>query len=191
MPTKIFCDNVENFCATNLIKFKFIPGYSPEFGGLWEAGVKSVKSHFKRVVGDLCLTFEELYTVVTQIEAVLNSRPLLPMSQDVSDMAYLTPGHFLIGAPITSFPETDLTNVNINRLKFWNVCTKISQDFWKAWSKDYLCQLQNRPKWKYPHDNLKVGDLVIVKYDHMTPLQWPMARIVKTIPGKDKEGKGS
>lgn len=211
MPTKMFCDNgktfvgarnllkdlyesynkkyhkelVEEFCSLNSILFKFIPSYSPEFGGLWEAGVKSVKGHFKKVVGELSLTFEELYTVITQIEAVLNSRPLMPMSSDISDLTYLTPGHFLIGSPLTSLPEIDLVDTPIHRLKFWNVCTKLKQDFWKAWSKDYLSQLHSRPKWKYSNVNIKEGDLVIVKHDNMPPLQWPMARVVKIFPGPD------
>lgn len=114
-------------------------------------------------MGCACLTFEELYTITNQIEAILNSRPLLPMSSDISDLTYLTPGHFLIGAPLTSIPEPNLSDININRLKFWQICTKIKQEFWKLWSNDYLTQLQNRSKWKYNYDNLKEGDLVIVK----------------------------
>lgn len=178
-------DDVIEFCTTNCIKFKFIPSYSPEFGGLWEAGVKSLKHHLKRVVGSLCLTFEGLNTVITEIEAILNSRPLLPMSSDISDTNYLTPGHFLIGTAMTSYPEVDLSTDNINRLKFWNILTKLKQDFWKSWSKDYLTQLQSRPKWKDLHSNIKEGDLVIVRSDDTAPLQWPMARVVKIFNGPD------
>ncbi|XP_059055449.1 uncharacterized protein LOC131849394 [Achroia grisella] len=211
LPTHIYCDNaktfkgasnqlkdlyelfskkahkndIENFCSKSHITFKFIPSYSPEFGGLWEAGVKSVKSHLKRIVGNLSLTFEGLYTVITEIEAVLNSRPLLPMSSDISDCKYLTPGHFLIGTAMTSLPEIDYSYKDISKLKFWQILSKLKQDFWKAWSRDYLTQLQSRPKWLHPHNNLKVGDLVIVKNDNLSPLNWPMARIVKIFPGPD------
>lgn len=209
MPTNIFCDNaktfkgasnemkklyelqssknhrdnVNGFCSQHYIKFRFIPSYSPEFGGLWEAGVKSVKHHLKRVVGNQCLTYEELNTVIVQIEGILNSRPLL--SANSNDCSYLTPAHFLIGTALASYPEVDLTNVSVNRLKFWNLCTKLKQDFWKLWSNDYLTQLQSRPKWKYPQPNLKEGDLVIVKDLNTTPLNYNMARIVKTYPGRD------
>lgn len=211
MPEKIFCDNaktfkgaanelnklyklfiskthkdsVNNYCTPNFIKFKFIPSYSPEFGGLWEAGVKSFKHHFKRIVGTLVLTFEGLYTAITEIEAVLNSRPLLPMSTDISDFKYLTPGHFLIGTSMMSYPEADLSNYSINNLRFWNVLCKIKQDFWKVWSGDYLTQLQSRPKWHHINPNLKEGDLVILRSDNTAPMTWPMARIVKTTPGPD------
>lgn len=180
-------DSINTFCSNKLIKFKYIPGYSPEFGGLWEAGVKAVKYHLKRILGKVVLTYEELYTVITQIEAILNSRPLLPFSSDISDFTYLTPGHLLIGAPLCSYPETDVTNVNINRLKFWEMCVKLKQDFWKVWSKDYLTQLQNRPKWKYDNVNLKEGDLVIVRMKDVAPMDWPMGRIIKTFPGADNK----
>lgn len=183
--SKCHVENVENFCSTKLIRFKYIPSYSPEFGGLWEAGVKSAKHHIRRVIGNVSLTFEEFNTVLTQIESILNSRPLLPLSSDVSDLNYLTPGHFLVGTALTSYPELDVTYKNINRMKFWQLCTKLKQDFWKLWSRDYLTSLQNRPKWKYCSDNLKEGDLVIVKQKDISPLNWPMGRIVKTIPGPD------
>ena len=80
-------------------KWTFIPPYSPHFGGLWEAAVKSAKYHLRRVVGDHTLTFEELTTLMCQIEACLNSRPLTALSDDPSDLSSLTPGHFLVGEP--------------------------------------------------------------------------------------------
>lgn len=124
-PSNVFCDNgstfkganneikkfyedskkVDNFCINEKIKFNFIPSYSPVFGGLWEAGVKSIKFHLKRVVGSTELTYEQLNTVIVQVEGIVNSRPLGAMSSDVSNLDYLTPGHFLTGTVITSFPE--------------------------------------------------------------------------------------
>ena len=77
--------------------WKFNPPGSPHFGGLWEACVKSVKFHLKRVIGEAILTFEELSTMLTQIEAILNSRPLIPLNDDPDDKLVLTPAHFLIG----------------------------------------------------------------------------------------------
>ena len=72
-------DGIVNFCTQQRVKWSFIPEHSPHFGGIWEAAVKSTKTHLKRIVGSVKLTYEELSTVLTQIEAVLNSRPLVPM----------------------------------------------------------------------------------------------------------------
>ncbi|XP_062704276.1 uncharacterized protein LOC134286644 [Aedes albopictus] len=85
------------FCATKGITWHFIPPRSPHFGGIWEAGVKSLKYHMKRIIGETRLTTEEMNTFLAQTEAILNSRPLSAMSEDPSDMGILTPSHFLIG----------------------------------------------------------------------------------------------
>ena len=64
---------ISQFCAINKTEWRFIPERSPHFGGLWEAAVKSAKSHLRKVVGTTKLTFEELTTILTQVEACLNS----------------------------------------------------------------------------------------------------------------------
>ncbi|XP_018374065.1 PREDICTED: uncharacterized protein LOC108768206 [Trachymyrmex cornetzi] len=77
------------------INWSFILAYSPHFGGIWEAGIKSTKYYLKRVMGDASLTFEELYSLLVQIESILNSRPLSPLSSHPDDLLPLTPAHFL------------------------------------------------------------------------------------------------
>lgn len=178
-------NNVTNYCTTKGIEFNFIPCYSPTFGGIWESSVKSFKHHFKRVVGDISLTYEQFCTVMVQIEGILNSRPLTPLSHDINDFSYLTPAHFACGAPITQPPEPDLTSTNITPLKFWKKCTKIQQDFWKSWQKVYLSQLLKRPKWQQDCNNIKVGDLVLLLDERTSPLHWPVARIAQIFPGAD------
>ncbi|GFV48728.1 integrase catalytic domain-containing protein [Trichonephila clavipes] len=104
-----------SYMASEGIDWKFLPPRAPNFGGLWEAGVKSFKFYLKRVVGNIRLTYEEFLTVIIQIEGMLNSRPLVPLSSDLDDLNVLTPSHFLIGRSITSIVEPDLTNLNENR----------------------------------------------------------------------------
>ncbi|CAG7637498.1 unnamed protein product, partial [Allacma fusca] len=101
------------------IRWHFNPPSAPHFGGIWEAGVKLVKNHMKRVIGTTTLNFEELTTVLAQIEACVNSRPISPLSTDPGDLSALTPGHFLIGQPLNSVPEPDLTELKITRLSRW------------------------------------------------------------------------
>ncbi|XP_055953276.1 uncharacterized protein LOC129988999 [Argiope bruennichi] len=87
---------LSNFLSEEGIQWKFLPPRAPNFGGLWEAGVKSFKYHLKRVVGVSKLTYEEFFTILHQIEGILNSRPITPLSSDMDDLEILTPGHFLI-----------------------------------------------------------------------------------------------
>ncbi|XP_071033034.1 uncharacterized protein, partial [Parasteatoda tepidariorum] len=141
-PDKSLC----NYMSHENIKWKFLPPRSPNFGGLWEAAVRSLKYHLKRVVGYKKLTYEDFLTVTTQIESVLNSRPLTPLSSDANDLSVLTPVHSLIGRPFTSIVEPDVTNVSDNMLSLWHKTTKFEQFIWKKWHKDYLSTFQQRSK---------------------------------------------
>ena len=96
---------ISEFCSTQNIQWHFIPEHAPHFGGLWEAAVKSFKIHLRKVAMNVKFTFEELTTLLTQIEAVLNSRPLVPLPSDDDGIEALTPGHFLIGRPLESIPD--------------------------------------------------------------------------------------
>ncbi|GFX11130.1 integrase catalytic domain-containing protein [Trichonephila clavipes] len=69
-------DNLAGFLSAEGIEWKFIPPRAPSFGGLWEASVKSIKYHLRRVVSGSNLTYEEVLTVCIQIEGILHSRPL-------------------------------------------------------------------------------------------------------------------
>lgn len=178
-------EKVQDFCNAERISFHFIPSYSPVFGGLWEAGIKSVKYHIKRVIGQTVLTYEELYTVLVQIEGILNSRPLTPMTADQEDMSYLSPAHFLTGSSLSSYPELNLVGENVGKLSFWKQCVQMQQSFWHQWHKQYLVMLQSRPKWKGVQPNLEIGTMVIIKNENVAPLQWPIGRIVAVMPGKD------
>lgn len=177
---------VDHFFAENFIKWRFSPPLSPSFNGLAEAAVKSSKSHLKRVIGDRPLTFEELTTIFVQIEAVLNSRPLCPLSNDPNDLSVLTPGHFLIGSPLVSLPEPlPVESKHVNQLARWQLVKQMTANVWKRWSHDYLHTLQQRAKWHLTQYNVKLGDLVLIKEDGLPSLHWARGRVVKLFPGPD------
>ncbi|GBL96407.1 hypothetical protein AVEN_43722-1 [Araneus ventricosus] len=122
-------DNLASYLVSQSISWKLLPPRSPNFGGLWEAGVKSFKHHLKRIVGKLKLTIKEFLTVVNQVEGVLNIRPLIPLSSDSNYFSAFTPGHFLIGRPISSIPEPQLVNVPNNRLSNQQKVQKIEENY--------------------------------------------------------------
>ncbi|GFU16846.1 integrase catalytic domain-containing protein [Trichonephila clavipes] len=134
-------EKLSSYLSSEGISWNFMPPRAPNFGGLWEAGVKSFKFYLKRTVGNLKMTLEEFLTIITQIEGILNSRPITPLSEDIDDLEVLTPGHFLIGRPITSISEPNLLDKTENTLSRWQKLTKIVQHIWTKWSRDYLNNL--------------------------------------------------
>lgn len=178
-------DQANRFSVENHITWHFIPPTAPHFGGLWESTVKMFKHHFKRVVGDLLFTFEELNTFAIKIERILNSRPISSLSSDPNDTPVLTPAHCLIGKPLITLPEFDLTSAPVNRLSTWQHITKVRQDFWTRWKLEYLNELQVRHKWTKDGENVKIGTVVLIKEKNLPCNQWALGRIVDVHPGED------
>lgn len=172
-------------CRQEGIEWKFIPPRSPHFGGLWESVVKQAKYYLRRAIGSHIVAFDELHTVCCQAEAIINSRPLTPISSDPNDLSPLTPAHFLIGRPLTTFPEPSTVNINPASLKRYHILRYIQQYFWDRWRNEYLKTLQQRTKWTIVQPNLKPNDLVLIKENSTPPLKWPMGRIIDTNPGDD------
>jgi Pao retrotransposon peptidase/Family of unknown function (DUF5641)/Integrase zinc binding domain len=169
--------------ANDGTSWKFIPVASPHFGGIWEAGVKSVKGHLKRIIGDTLLTYEEFSTVLQRVEACLNSRPIMAMSSDPSSVEALTPGHFLIGRQLIATPEPCIPEKSVHTR--WELVKKMYTDIWKVWSNEYLTSLQQRNKWTSDHRNIKIGELVLIKEDNMPVQKWALGRVSEVHSGTD------
>ncbi|XP_049874500.1 uncharacterized protein LOC126372695 [Pectinophora gossypiella] len=167
------------------IDWRLNPPTGSHFGGIFESGVKSMKHHLKRVVGLQVLTFEELVTVLTKIEAVLNSRPLCFLSSDPSEVDVLTPGHFLTGGPLVSLPEPQLEDTYVPPRERWQMLQKLTQSFWRAWQRDYLHTLQQRVKWFKGQANVKIGNIVTIVEQNLPPLEWHYGKVVDIHPGND------
>jgi len=181
-PTQM--TRVQDFRTTEGCDLKFIPPHGPHFGGLWEAAVKSMKYHLRRTLGAQIATYEELGTLLVEREACLNSRPLCVLPNDLH-ISYLSPGHFLIGEPLTQLPTIDYSNVKMSRLSRWQTFQQQLQNFWKKWSADYLHEIQHQQRWHCSSPNLQPGDPVILREDNTAPLHWPTAVITDVHPGAD------
>ncbi|XP_074027266.1 uncharacterized protein [Leptinotarsa decemlineata] len=120
------------------------------------------------------------------IEGLLNSRPLTPISSDANDFSVLTPGHFLTLEPISALPDPDLSHLKLNQLSRWQLLQRLHQDFWSRWHTEYLHTLQQKAKWFAPTSPPpKLGTLVIIKQDNVSPSKWNLARITALHPGAD------
>ncbi|XP_062539147.1 uncharacterized protein LOC134207441 [Armigeres subalbatus] len=208
-PQHIYCDNATNFVgagreirnlfrsqqhrhsvsnetSSQSIQFHFIPAKSPNFGGLWEACVKSMKHHLRRVIGSANLPRDAFCTVLAQVEACLNSRPITPLSSDPNDLQALTPGHFLIGRALNVLLNPNYTVIPENRLRLWKRVQRHTQQFGTRWHQEYLTILYQRYKWSTVNRKSTVGAMVIIQEETLPVLKSSLGRVVDIHAGADQ-----
>ncbi|GFW49585.1 integrase catalytic domain-containing protein [Trichonephila clavipes] len=178
-------NRIQLFSAEEGIEWNFIPPASPHFGGLWEANIKSMKRILLRVAKSAIMNFEELTTLMAQIKAVLNSRPLSPLSSDPNDLNPLTPGHFLTNCAIPSFPEP-YTASDSFVLSFQVETRSISErQILEPLSTEYLTHLQTCAKWSEQNPQPDGESARSFKGSQHQAPDWPMGRILEVFPGSD------
>lgn len=171
-----------NILAENRIDWSLNVPAASHFGGNWEANIKSLKTHLYRVIGEQILSFEELSTVLAQVESVMNTRPLCrTLSSDPSEPLALTPAHFLNLTPLKYLPSREIDD-SLHTLSRHDLLDKLVQSFWKRWRTDYLHTLQSRRKWNTPVDPITVGTVVVVLTENAPPLHWPLAVVEEVFP---------
>ncbi|KAG1701383.1 Carbohydrate sulfotransferase 11 [Nymphon striatum] len=184
----IISDNAKSFIKARQslahIKWVMIPERAPWWGGFWERLVRSVKNAFKLGIGRSCLTFEDMRTIVPEIESVINKRPITYISEDRDDPKPLRPVDFLLTTEdlpsiIHSSPQEEL-------IGHWKHRQIIIKNVWKRWRTEYLSELHRWTKFPFGKGLPQVGDVVLVN-----PLNvknrafFPLGMIAKLIPGKD------
>lgn len=107
------------------------------------------------------------------------------MTSDADDLTVLTPAHFLIGGPLHTLPDRNLQEKNINTLDRWRYIQRLTQEFWKQWSINYIHRLQQRPRWLQQNPNIKIGAIVLIKEDNLPPSSWLLGRVLELHPGSD------
>lgn len=122
---------------------------------------------------------------LAEVEACLNSRPLQALSDDPEDLEALTPGPFLMGAPLLAIPEPSLLDVSPNRLSCWRLLQRMRDHLWQLWTREYLQGLTPRSKWWSTRRAIHEGQLCLVKGQKTPPCHWPLARETRLHPGED------
>jgi hypothetical protein len=180
-----FKENLNGFCRQRGIEWHFNPPRAPHMGAIWESHVKITKYHLIRMSRHLLLNFEQQATLLKEIQALVNSRPLTAISNDPNDFVALTPAHFLMGREAIAIPEPSYIDTKLNRLNIWEKIQQVKQQFWKRFHEEYITSLQQRLKWYGKKIKFEIGSLALLKEDNTPPLQWKLGRIVKVYPGSD------
>ena len=194
---------VAHYFADIQVEWSFNLEKAPWWGGFFERMIKSMKGCLKRVIGHARLTFDELVTVVIEVEATLNSRPLSYVSPDDLDEP-LTPAHLLTGHRLTSLPDlltsnedTDYTTPTspadiTRRVKHLNI---ILSHFWKRWRREYLSELRDAhrssSKGHTGDRSPNVGDIVVFHDDNHPRLMWKLGKVEGLLEGHDGIVRGA
>ena len=173
--------------SSRRIRWKHVPPLSPHMAGAWERLVKSVKVSLDAVLRNRTPRAETFYTLLLEVEAIVNLRPLTHVSLDARDDNPLTPQQLLSGYASEEPPPGKFEMKEVDLRKQWRIAQSLSDAFWRKWVSMYLPTLTNRKKWHEEAIPLKVGDVVLVCDGGLTRNNWPKGIITRVFP--DKEGR--
>ena len=173
------------FLRLKNISWKFNPPYASHMGGVWERVIRSIRKILTALLGQQLVNEEMLRTLMAELQGILNSRPLTPVSNDPKDLEPLTPNHLLLLRANPNLPPGVFAKEDIYCKRRWRQVQYMSDIFWKRWLKEYLPTLQLRQKWCNPRRCFAVNDLVLVVDGNVPRGKWPLARVVQVHRGKD------
>lgn len=169
------------------IRWHFIPPLSPHMGGSWERMIGLVKTSIKSSLSEHHPKEETLRTVLSEAQALVNSRPITEISNDSKDADCLTPNHFLIGTASTNPIPGVFEKFELTSRKQWRISQALLDIFWKKWIAGYLPTLVKRKKWFKKVEPLKVGDMVKIQGEEIRKGIYPLGIITKIFPGEDQQ----
>ena len=176
--------------------WQFIPKRAPWYGGFWERLIGLMKTTSRKVLGRTFVSLTSLQTIVTEIEATLNDRPLTYMSSDVNDPEPLTPAHLLYGRRIVLLPYPTTDGSEIDDPEYGETTgaslrtrvaqhAQVLQHFQHCWKREYLTSLREHHRITGRNEQcIKVGDVVLV-HDDIPRARWKMAVVEQLIRGRD------
>ena len=166
------------------IDWEFNPPSGSHFGGIWERVIRSVRKVLNSVVREQTVDEDGFRTLLCEIEAILNDRPITKNPDQPGDLEALTPNHLLLMKLHPSLPPGLFSKEDIYSKRRWRQIQYLSNLFWKRWLREYVPLLQERQKWHVRRRNFGQGDIVLIVDDKSTRNVWPLARIVEVMPDK-------
>ncbi|XP_055997113.1 uncharacterized protein LOC125677085 [Ostrea edulis] len=156
-------DHVKSFLQDKQIVWKFNPPHASHFGGMWERMIGIAPRILDAMLLNTKhgkLTHEVLTTLMAEVMAIMNSRPLVPVSSDVDAPFILSP-QTLLTQKTRDLPS-DFQDLDVRDVYQWKMVQTMANTFWKRWKGEFLSTLQPRQKWLTSTDNIKVGDVVLL-----------------------------
>lgn len=166
----------------------FNPPSASHMGGIWERQIRTTRKVLTVLLHEhgTRLDDESFRTLLCEVEAIINSRPLTFASSDPDDFNPLSPSNLLtMKTSVVLPPPGVFQRADVYMRRRWRRVQYLANLFWTRWKREYLLTLQQRSKWNSPKRNLAVGDVVLVKDDSSPRNTWPLGRVIKTEPDKN------
>ena len=194
LNTLLRSEEIQTALGRRGIEWKFIPKKAPWFGGYWERLIGLTKASIKKTLGRAHISLPTLQTIITEVEAILNNRPLTHISDDITDPEPLTPAHLLHGRRLTQLPHErttidELQDVNYGEAEHARRDAKMQsillEHFAARWKHEYLTSLREfyRPTGR-GGQGINVKDVVLI-HDDCPRINWRMAVVESLVTGKD------
>ncbi|XP_028408802.1 uncharacterized protein LOC114531378 [Dendronephthya gigantea] len=171
--------------ANEGVVWKFITERASHRGGHWERVCRQIKEPLRKVLRKSFLTYTEMMTILTDIEAIINSRPLTYIGDNINDGVVLTPALLVLNRNLGEIPEHSSQNLKVSLSQRYRYLQRLQHHFWSRWLKKYLPRLTTRQKWLREISPLKPNDVVLVSDDGLPRGKWILGKIENTFPGRD------
>jgi len=158
---------------------------APWANGIAERMVRSVKTPIRIIVGSAKLTFRQLSVILTEVEAIVNNRPLAIVSDHPDDLTPITPAELIIGRRMDQLPDPNPRKNETSIGHLWRKRQHTLNAFWKRWRNDYLLCQDIRKKWHKPTDDHLLNKVVLIRDDNISRNDWKLGRIQETFKSKD------
>ncbi|XP_045494845.1 uncharacterized protein LOC123693694 [Colias croceus] len=178
---------LEEEAAARRISWRFLPPAAPFMAGAWERMVRTVKEALRHTLHEQHPSDETLVTLLAEVEATVNSRPLTHVAVTPDVPPAITPNMILLGSNCYVPPPCTIEEDQTTARTHWKRAQQLADTFWRRWVREYLPVLQQR---REPHASgaaPKIGDQVIVCDSNHPRNTWPRGRVIATYPGKDGE----
>ena len=184
-------EEVQRYLSTKGVTWQFIIERAPWQGGFWERLIQSTKRCLKKILGRTSLTFEEMRTILVEVEATLNNRPLTYIYDDEDGISYpLTPSQLIYGRQINTSPndrQFEIVSTQQSLTRKAKYQKRILSQFVKRWKREYLLSIREGSRVVNGREgqHVAVGDIVILKEDGRPRLFWKLAKIQDLIQSAD------
>ena len=186
-----------SYRQTNRVELVIIER-APSWGGNWERLVQSIKRPLKKVLGRSTLNFDELNTVLVEIESVINSRPVTYVYVDEDANSYpLTPSDLIYRRRISTNPNAshqEIMNTYQSLTQRLRHHKNLLQQLTNKWRKEYLTSLRERRQPQSKDNNkegVSGGDLVVLKNDSTSRIYWKLAKVGEVIYSADGKARAA